>query len=75
MNNLERIQKYIAEKLNVATVDPKQELTSLGLDSLDVVEMLLDLEEEFGVQFQSEEMKSYRTIEDLCNAINEKLSN
>lgn len=75
MNNMEKIQKMLAERLNVESIDPKKELTALGLDSLDVVEMLLDLEEEFGVQFQSEEMKNYRTVEDLYNAINEKLEN
>jgi acyl carrier protein len=72
---MEKIQKMLAERLNVESIDPKKELTALGLDSLDVVEMLLDLEEEFGVQFQSEEMKNYRTVEDLYNAINEKLEN
>ena len=75
---LDKVRKMLAEQLNISVdkITPESRvIEDLGADSLDVVEMLLDLEEEFGVQFQSEEMKNYRTVEDLYNAINEKLEN
>ena len=47
-------------------------LKDLGLDSLDVVELLMDLEEEFDVEFENEEMVSLKTVKDVVETIDNK---
>ena len=53
----EKIAKYLAGQLDIAVEDTKPETTfeSLGIDSLDTVEMVMDLEEELGVELELEE--------------------
>ena len=53
----EKIANYLAGQLDIAVEDIKPETTfeSLGIDSLDMVEMVMDLEEELGVELELEE--------------------
>ena len=53
----EKIANYLAGQLGIAVEDIKPETTfeSLGIDSLDTVEMVMDLEEELGVELELEE--------------------
>ena len=53
----EKIANYLAGQLDIAVEDIKPEtpFESLGIDSLDTVEMVMDLEEELGVELELEE--------------------
>ena len=53
-------------------VSPEATFESLGLDSLDVVELTLVLEEETGVKLEDEELEDVRTVQDAMNKVNEK---
>lgn len=55
------------------TVDVNSSLKELGLDSLDVVEMLTDMEEKYGIEFDNDEMIALATVSDVINVINNKL--
>lgn len=44
----------------------------LGLDSLDIVDLLMDMEEKYGIEFENEEMTSLVTVGDVVKAIEEK---
>ena len=74
---LEKLREVIAGVLNV---DPKEItlettfLEDLGADSLDVVEMCLELEEKFDIQFETEELSNFKTIGDLFASIEKKLN-
>lgn len=70
---MEEIKTMFAERMNLEEVKDSQSLKDLGLDSLDVVEMCLDLEEKYGIQFTTEELTSFKTIGDLFNSIEKKL--
>lgn len=70
---MEEIKAMFAERMNLEEVKESQSLKDLGLDSLDVVEMCLDLEEKYGIQFTTEELTSFKTIGDLFNSIDKKL--
>ncbi len=70
---MEEIKAMFAERMNLEEVKETQSLKDLGLDSLDVVEMCLDLEEKYGIQFTTEELTSFKTIGDLFNSIEKKL--
>ncbi len=45
---------------------------ALGLDSLDVVELTLVLEEKTGVKLEDEELEDVRTVQDAINKVQEK---
>lgn len=53
-------------------VAPDATFEALGLDSLDVVELTLVLEEETGVKLEDEELEDVRTVQDAIDKVNEK---
>jgi len=71
---MEQFREMFAERLGVKNVDESKSLRDLGLDSLDVVEMCLDLEDRFGVSFETEELSSFKTVHDLFGAVEAKLN-
>lgn len=70
---LAEIKEKFAERVGVETLDEKLELKDLGLDSLDVVELLLEIEDEYNVKFESSEVTSCKTVRDLYKVIESKL--
>ena len=72
---LEKIQAMLAEALNlpVEKVTPDAKIVEdLGADSLDVVELLSRLEDEYGVMIPDEDVETLITVADVAAAI-EKL--
>ena len=72
---LEKIQEMLAEELNLPVskvVADAKIVEDLGADSLDVVELLSRLEEEYGVELPIEETESLVTVADVASAL-EKL--
>ena len=69
----ERIQSYLAAQLDIPSDDITRETTfeSLGIDSLDTVEMVMDLEEQLGVDLELEE--KIATVGELVDFIESKL--
>jgi acyl carrier protein len=59
MSTLEKVQQLFAQKVKVEAVEPTIELRELGLDSLDLVELMMDLEKEFDIEFENDEMTSF----------------
>lgn len=70
---MDEIRSMFAERLNLESVDESKGLKDLGLDSLDVVEMCLDLEDKANIQFNNEELASFKTVGDLFKAIEKKI--
>ena len=73
---LEKIQEMLAEALGLSvekvTADAKI-VDDLGADSLDVVELLSRLEDEFGIIIPDEDVEQLLTVGDVVNEI-EKLT-
>ena len=64
---LEKVQSIIAEKLSVdaADVTPEKSFTNdLGADSLDTVELIMELEKEFDLSIPDEEAEKIVTVGD-----------
>jgi acyl carrier protein len=47
-------------------------IEDLGADSLDLVELIMAMEENFGVEISDEELQKIRTIQDAINFIKKK---
>lgn len=65
--------ELLAQKTKKSNISEDQELKELGLDSLDVVELLLEFEDEFHISFSSEELKKLKKVGDIYELINLKL--
>jgi acyl carrier protein len=73
----ERVQAIIAEQLGVdlEKVTPDAEFEAdLNADSLDLVELIMSLEEEFGVEISDEEAERIRKVSDALEYIEEHQS-
>ena len=69
----EKIRSYLASELDISEDEITRDTTceSLGVDSLDTVEMVMDLEEELGVDLEMEE--KVNTVGELVDFIESKL--
>ena len=73
MDTLAKVQEMIANQLGVAVEDvtPDKELVKdLNADSLDVVELLMNLEEEYGGSIPDEDAIKIKNVGDVVDAIN-----
>lgn len=73
---LERVTKIIVDRLGVDESEVKLESSfkdDLGADSLDVVELVMELEDEFGMEISDEEAEKIVTVGDAVNYIQSKL--
>lgn len=71
----ERVKGVIAEQLGVDEADVKPEASfvdDLGADSLDVVELVMALEEEFNVEIPDEDAEQIGTVEEAVDYIENK---
>ena len=68
----EKVKEVIVEQLNVDAADVTAEsafVDDLGADSLDIVELVMALEEEFGISIPDEEAENIRTVGDAVTYI------
>lgn len=74
---LERVRSIVAERLGVdeEKVVPEAEFISdLNADSLDLVEVIMALEQEFGTEISDDEAENIRTVGDAVSYIEEHAS-
>lgn len=75
METLDKVKQLIAEHLNKPVeeiTEDKEIVKDLGADSLDIVEMLMSLEDEFGVTVSDEDAINIKTVGDIVNTIEKK---
>ncbi|MBB6175829.1 acyl carrier protein [Anoxybacillus tengchongensis] len=74
---LERVTKIIVDRLGVEESQVTLESSfkeDLGADSLDVVELVMELEDEFDMEISDEEAEKIVTVGDAVNYIQSRLS-
>ena len=72
----EKVRKLLAEQLNLGEdkiLETSKVIDDLGADSLDVVEMLMTLEEQFDVTVSDEESVNLKTVGDIVKLIDAKI--
>ena len=69
----DKIAKYLSEQMDISMdeITPDTTFESLGIDSLDTVEMVMDLEDELGIELELEEKVA--TIGELVAFVESKL--
>ena len=68
----EQFIAMLQEKFSGKTVTEDSNLKDLGIDSLDLVEIVLAAEEEFGITFADEELNNFKTVKDVCKVLDQK---
>lgn len=74
MSIFEKLQEMIADQLEIDVEDITYDsniLDDLGADSLDVVDLVMSIEDEFGMEVPDEALENIRTIEDMVKYIEE----
>ncbi len=68
------IQNYLPEDVSPDEVDPDKDLTrELNINSAHLVDVVLDVEDAFDVEFANDDMESLRTVNDAITIIQNKL--
>jgi acyl carrier protein len=75
VSTFDRVKKVVVEQLDVAEdeVTPQASFVDdLGADSLDVVELVMGLEEEFDIEIPDEDAEKITTVQEAVDYIDEK---
>ncbi len=76
MDIMEKVKDLIADQLDVADKDSITEGSSitddLGAESLDVVDLVMALEDEFSVEIPEDEVENIKTVGDIIKYIEDK---
>ncbi len=71
----EKVIKLVMEQLDVTREECVPEasfIDDLGADSLDLVELIMEMEEVFGMEIADEELEKIKTIQDVINFLKGK---
>ncbi|HOK07199.1 MAG TPA: acyl carrier protein [Syntrophales bacterium] len=71
----EKVIEIIMEQLGVTKEECRPEaafIDDLGADSLDLVELIMEMEENFGIQISDDELEKIRTIQDVIDFLRSK---
>ena len=71
----EKLVSYAVKQLELdaSEITPESTFESLGIDSRDIVEMIMDLESELGIELEMEDQK-IATFQELADFIDTKLN-
>ena len=72
---LEKVKEVVAEKLNVDESEITESTSfkdDLDADSLDLFELVMALEDEFGIEIPSEELEKLVTVGDVVDYLKDK---
>ncbi len=73
----EKIKAVIVEQLNITEEECVPEaafIDDLGADSLDIVELIMAMEDHFGLEISDDDLAKIRTVKDITDYIKGRLS-
>ena len=66
------VSDILAKRIDISNLKEEDSLTQLGLDSLDLVEVMLEIEDALNVEFDSDEIGNLTTLKSVLDLINTK---
>ena len=72
MDIREKVKEIISKRCNIENINEEDDLSKLGLDSLDLVEAMLEIEEVFNIEFDNDEIANLKTIKEVLALIEKK---
>ncbi|MBQ4369845.1 MAG: acyl carrier protein [Oscillospiraceae bacterium] len=73
---LEKVIKILSDQLGIDEAQIEKDtdiMETLGADSLDIVEMIMTIEEEFGVTISDEVVSGFKTVGDVAAYLEENI--
>ncbi|MCD6486978.1 MAG: acyl carrier protein [Syntrophobacterales bacterium] len=70
-----KVKEVIVEQLNITKeecVPDAAFIDDLGADSLDIVELIMAMEDNFGIDISDDDLVKIRTVQDIVNYIKER---
>lgn len=69
----DKIISLIAEKLHIdaTTINAESTLQDLGADSIDMVDIIMKIEEEFNIEINDEDAEKLHNVQDVINYVHE----
>lgn len=72
MNYLDSINKVLEPKLKGQVLTEDSVFTELGIDSIDLVDLVFQMEEELQITFEDDELPQIKTVGDLIKLVEAK---
>jgi acyl carrier protein len=69
-----KVEEILKKSLKIEKVDSSVKLREQGLDSLDLVEIMMELETTFNIEFTNDEMLGFETVGEVVKNIQEKVA-
>lgn len=69
MTDFEIIKKALSSKVKDKEIKETSTFKELGLDSLDLLSIVLDVEADLGVHFEDDQLMSFESIKDVLDAV------
>lgn len=69
MTNFEIIKKALSSKVKDKEIKETSTFKELGLDSLDLLSIVLDVESDLGVHFEDDQLMSFESIKDVLDTV------
>lgn len=69
-----KVCEIISDKFNYKKVDESDNMETLGADSLDYVEIVMDIEEYFAIDIADDEFENIKTVKEFVDLVEKKLN-
>ena len=76
-NKEEYVKRILGEKvgiIDISTMKLEDTIEELGMDELDIIEAVMEFEQDFQIEFNDDEIKSIKTVNDALTLFVEKTS-
>lgn len=69
-----KVVGIICDDLGVEVEDTSMVLSTYNIDSLDILEIVMSVEEEFSIEIPDEETDKFNTVDDIANYVHSRQS-
>lgn len=73
MDTKKVVSDILAKRIDISSLKEEDSLKDIGLDSLDLVEVMLEIEDTLGIEFDSEEIAELTTLKSVLDLIDKKI--